>query len=184
MRYQEVTLKRNCEALTIPLADRTTLPAGMRVVITQELGANFTIQAPELGGYYCIAGKDADALGKPLPVAPAAVGTTAPDGPVAEQVIWDKLRTVYDPEIPVNVVDLGLIYDLKVEPVEGGGSRVQVMMTLTAPGCGMSEVIASEAKIRIESVPGVKEARIDIVFEPPWNQSMMSEAAKLELGLV
>jgi probable FeS assembly SUF system protein SufT len=184
MRYQEVTLKRDCPALTIPLADRTTLPAGMRVVITQELGANFTVQAPELGGYYCVAGKDADALGRPLPVALTAAEATTPDGLVAEQAIWDQLRTVYDPEIPVNVVDLGLIYDLKVEAAEGGGSRVQVMMTLTAPGCGMSEVIASEAKMRIESVPGVKEAQIEIVFEPPWSYSMMSEAAKLELGLV
>jgi probable FeS assembly SUF system protein SufT len=184
MPYQELTLKRNCEALTIPLADRTTLPAGTRVVIMQELGANFTIQAPELGGYYCVAGKDADALGRPLPAPSGAAETTTADGLVAEQAVWDQLRTVYDPEIPVNVVDLGLIYDLKVQPAEGGGSLVHVMMTLTAPGCGMSEVIASEAKIRVESVPGVKEARIEIVFEPPWNHSMMSEAAKLELGLM
>jgi probable FeS assembly SUF system protein SufT len=184
MRYQELTLKRDCEALTIPLADKTTLPAGTQVVIMQELGANFTIQAPELGGFYCIAGKDADALGRPCPVAPAAAETTTADGLVTEHAIWDQLRTVYDPEIPVNVVDLGLVYDLKVEPAEGGGSRVQVMMTLTAPGCGMSEVIASEVKIRIENIPGVKEARIEIVFEPPWNHSMMSEAAKLELGML
>lgn len=180
MSYEELTLKRDCAALTVPLAERTTLPAGTWVVIMQQLGENFTVQAPELGGYYCIAGKDADALGKSVSTEqekPAAEGRTI------EEAIWDQLRKVYDPEIPVNVVDLGLVYDLSVQPAENGAYRVTAMMTLTAPACPMADVLAADAKRRIESVPGVSEAVVEIVFDPPWNPSMMSEAAKLELGI-
>jgi len=183
MRYEEITLKRNCDALAIPSGEKTALPAGTRVVIMQDLGDNFTLQVPEIGGMYRVAGKDADALGKAQPAVAAAAGGEPAGGPVSEEAVWDRLRTVYDPEIPVNVVDLGLVYDLKVEALEDGGSRVLVMMTLTAPGCGMADVIAFDAQSRIESLPGVREARIEIVFDPPWNYSMMSEAARLQLGL-
>ena len=100
-----------------------------------------------------------------------------------KETIWDQLRTVYDPEIPVNIVDLGLVYGLDLVPAEGGGSRVEVKMTLTAPGCPVAGAIASEVKKRVESVPGVTEVYVDVVFDPPWNSSMMSEAARLELGL-
>lgn len=185
MRYEEVTLRRDCEVVQIPFGDRTVIPAETRVVITQALGESFTIQVPEMGGLFRVAGKDADALGKARPVAPdQAAEASRNGGPVDEQLIWDQLRNVYDPEIPVNVVELGLIYDLHVEPHPEAGSIVDVKMTLTAPGCGMGGIIASDAQSRIESVPGVREARVEVVFDPPWNQSMMSEAAKLELGFL
>jgi probable FeS assembly SUF system protein SufT len=181
MRYEEVTLVRDCQVVQIPYGNNVTLRAGTGAVVTQSLGDSFTIQVPEFGGLYRLAGNDADAIGKPPPV-PVADG--AADGPVDEEVLWNVLRTVYDPEIPVNIVELGLVYDLRVEPIEGGGSRVLCRMTLTAPGCGMGEIIAAEAKRQLEKVPGVKDAQVDLVFDPPWNQEMMSEAAKLELGMM
>jgi probable FeS assembly SUF system protein SufT len=161
------------------------LPAETPVVITQALGDTFTIQVPTLGGMYRIAGKDADALGKARPT-PATEDKPAAtvDGPVEESLIWDQLRNVYDPEIPVNIVELGLVYELRTEPHPNGGTKVYVKMTLTAPGCGMGEVIAADAKLRIENVPGVKEADVEVVFDPPWSQDMMSEAAKLDLGFL
>jgi probable FeS assembly SUF system protein SufT len=182
MRYQEVEISRDCEVVQIPHGNTVILPAGTPAVITQALGDTYTIQVPTLGGLYRVAGKDADAIGQP----PLTTEQAAPNaaGPVDDQLIWDQLRQVYDPEIPVNIVELGLVYDLRVEPAENGGSRVLVQMTLTAPGCGMGQVIASDAQRRIESLPGVTEAIVDVVFDPPWNQQMMSEAAKLELGLM
>lgn len=185
MRYEETTLRRDCEAIVIPYGDREVLPAGTDVVITQALGDSFTIQVPTRGGLYRIAGKDADALGKSPPVQQRQPkeGETAPE--VTPEMVRDALRDVYDPEIPVNVVELGLIYDVQVKPhPEGGGSLVEVKMTLTAPGCGMGGIIASDAQYRIESLPGVREARVEIVWDPPWNQEMMTEAARLQLGLL
>ena len=182
MRYREVVLERDCEAVAIPSGDRSTIPAGSRVVITQQLGDSFTIQAPEIGGLYRIAGDDADALGMPRPVPATESDAAGAGGPVSEEALWAQLRNVYDPEIPVNIVDLGLVYGLRVEPLEGGGSRVHLVMTLTAPGCGLADVIAADARRCVERVPGVKEAYVDIVFDPPWNYAMMSEVAKLELG--
>jgi probable FeS assembly SUF system protein SufT len=184
MRYEEVTTRRDCEMIQIPQGNTVSIPAGTAVVITQALGDSFTVQIPTMGGLYRVAGKDADALGKARPV--ATTETAAPPGehpPVDEALILDQLRLVYDPEIPVNIVELGLIYDLRIEPHPAGGSRVIVKMTLTAPGCGMGTVIAADAQCRIESVPGVTEADVEVVFDPPWNQSMMSEAAKLDLGI-
>lgn len=182
MRYEEVTISRNCEVVQIPHGVTVSLPAGTPAVITQALGDSYTIQIPTYGGLYRLAGKDADAIGK---AAPAALGETAePNRPVTEELIYNQLRNVYDPEIPVNIVELGLIYDLRIQPLPEGGSRVEVTMTLTAPGCGMGEFIAQDARDRILSVPGVKEADVEVVFDPPWNQQMMSDAAKLELGLL
>ena len=179
MRYQEVVTTRDCEVVQIPSGNVARIPAGTSAVITQALGDSFTIEIPTIGGLYRVAGADADAIGKERPL-PA--GEVADAGPVSEARIWSALRNVYDPEIPVNIVELGLVYDLCIEPLPAGGSRVRVQMTLTAPGCGMGQIIASEVQRLIEEVPGVTETEVRVVFEPPWNQQMMSEAAKLQLG--
>lgn len=181
--YEEVEISRDCEAIQIPDGITVTLRAGTPAVITQSLGDTFTVQMPTLGGLYRISGKDADAIGKAV-ARPEGGADLDPNQAVNEELVWNQLRNVYDPEIPVNIVELGLVYNLGVEHLEAGGSRVAVTMTLTAPGCGMGDVIAADARMRIESVPGVKEATVEVTFDPPWNQEMMSEAAKLELGLL
>ncbi len=181
--YEEVEISRDCDAIQIPDGITVTLKAGTPAVITQSLGDTYTIQTPTLGGLYRISGKDADAIGKAV-AKPEGGADLSPDGPVDEELVWNQLRNVYDPEIPVNIVELGLVYSLEIERIESGGSKVDMQMTLTAPGCGMGDVIAADAKMRIESLPGIEEARVEVVFDPPWNQEMMSEAAKLELGLL
>jgi len=182
MRYEEVQFTRDCEVVQIPDGLTVKIEAGTPAVITQALGDTYTIQVPTFGGLYRVAGKDADAIGKAL--APQDdEASSDPNRPVSEELIYAQLRNVYDPEIPVNIVELGLVYDLKIEQLEDGGSRVDVQMTLTAPGCGMGDIIAQDARSRILSVPGVKEADVQVVFDPPWNQQMMSEAARLTLGM-
>jgi probable FeS assembly SUF system protein SufT len=183
MAYEEVELSRDVEVVMIPQGVTSILKAGTPAVITQALGDSYTLQVPSFGGLYRLSGKDADAIGKAAARSDGEPGADL-DAPVTEELVYNQLRHVYDPEIPVNIVELGLVYDLKVEPLAEGGSRVEVKMTLTAPGCGMGEVIAQDAKSRIQSLPGVKEADVQVVFEPPWNQQMMSEAAKLELGML
>jgi probable FeS assembly SUF system protein SufT len=183
MAYEEVEISRDVEVVMIPQGVTSTLKAGTPAVITQALGDSYTLQVPTFGGLYRLSGKDADAIGKAPARADGEAGADL-DAPVTQDIVYSQLRHVYDPEIPVNIVELGLVYDLKIEPLATGGSRVEVKMTLTAPGCGMGEVIAHDAKSRIQSLPGVKEADVQVVFEPPWNQQMMSEAAKLELGML
>ena len=183
MRYEEVELTRDCEMVQVPQGTTVSIPAGTPAVITQALGDSYTLQVPTFGGLYRLSGKDADAIGKAAARSDGEVGADL-NVPVSEDLVYAQLRHVYDPEIPVNIVELGLIYDLKIEPLATGGSRVEVKMTLTAPGCGMGDVIAHDAKSRIQTLPGVKEADVQVVFEPPWNQQMMSEAAKLELGML
>jgi probable FeS assembly SUF system protein SufT len=183
MPYEEVEISRDVEVVMIPQGVTSTLKAGTPAVITQALGDSFTLQVPTFGGLYRLSGKDADAIGKAPARSDGETGADL-DAAVTEDLVYSQLRAVYDPEIPVNIVELGLVYDLKIEPLATGGSRVEVKMTLTAPGCGMGEVIAHDAKSRIQSLPGVKEADVQVVFEPPWNQQMMSEAAKLELGML
>jgi probable FeS assembly SUF system protein SufT len=129
-----------------------------------------------------IAGKDADALGIETEKKESASG--APAGPVNENEIWEQMKTCYDPEIPVNIVDLGLIYDCKVSPHPDGGSMVDIKMTLTAPGCGMGPAIAADVDQKVRSVPGVTDVNVEVVWDPIWNQSMMSDAARLQLGLM
>lgn len=182
MRYEEVQFTRDCDVVQIPDGVTVKMQAGTPAVITQALGDTYTIQVPTFGGLYRVAGKDADAIGKALAPQGDETGDEA-DKPVTEELIYAQLRNVYDPEIPVNIVELGLVYDLKIEPLADGGSRVEVQMTLTAPGCGMGDIIAQDARSRILSVPGVKEADVQVVFDPPWNQQMMSEAARLTLGI-
>lgn len=183
MSYEEVELSRDVEVVMIPQGVTTILKAGTPAVITQSLGDSYTLQVPTFGGLYRLSGANADAIGKAAARSDGQPGADL-DAPVTEELIYAQLRNVYDPEIPVNIVELGLIYDLTLQPLPTGGSRVEVKMTLTASGCGMGEVIAHDAKSRIESVPGVTEADVQVVFDPPWNQQMMSEAAKLELGML
>ena len=178
--HEDIELKRDCEAIRIPQGDTIVLPAGSHVQVTQALGGSYTV-ATDTGYLVRITDNNADALGYELPERLAGSGTP---GELDEKALWDQLKTCYDPEIPVNIVDLGLIYDCSVVPREGAGAEVLVKMTLTAPGCGMGPTIAAEAKARLESVPGVAEATVELVWDPPWNQSMISEVGKMKLGLI
>ncbi len=178
-----IELRRDCPAIQIPLGATVTLKAGTPVQVTQTLGGSCTVQAP--GGLFRIAAQDADALGLEPP-AVSSVGPAkedAPAPPADEQRIWQTLKTCFDPEIPVNIVDLGLVYDLCVETLPGGNSRVLVKMTLTAPGCGMGTAIASDARDKLLQLPGVAEAAVEIVWDPPWHQSMITAEGRKVLGL-
>ncbi len=192
-RSEDVQVTRDVEAVVIPAGNRILIPEGVTVTITQSLGGSFTVITPQ--GYMArVDGRDADALGKepaapePAPE-PAAAGPEdgeAPAPPAGERArveaaVWDQLRTIYDPEIPVNIVDLGLIYECAVTEA-GGGLRVEIKMSMTAPGCGMGDVLRGEAEDKIRRLSGVTDARVDIVWDPPWDMSRMSEAARLELG--
>ncbi len=174
-----VELTRDCEAIQIPIGNTVTLPAGTTVDITQSLGGTYTVHA--MGGLFRIASHDLDALGL-KPATPAEVPGDA-QGAVGDQAVWEVLRTCYDPEIPVNIVDLGLVYDLLIEPTPAGHSRVSVKMTLTAPGCGMGGVIARDAQEKLLLLDGVESADVEIVWDPPWHQSMISAEGRRILGL-
>jgi len=176
-----VELKRDCPAVQIPSGASQTLPAGTPVDITQTLGGSYTIHSG--GALYRVSASDADALGIDSSAAAPAAAAVQPDGPVDEKLVWETLKTCYDPEIPVNIVDLGLVYDLHIEPMPTGHSLVSVKMTLTAPGCGMGGVIAGDAQQKLLQLPGVEEAAVEIVWEPPWHQSMITEQGRKILGL-
>lgn len=181
MPFEAVTLNRDCDVVQIPSGQTLKLPKGTEVQITQSLGGSFTVVTP--GGYMVqIAGKDADAIGKAASKIPSA--NVPESGAALEKLVWDQLKTCYDPEIPVNIVDLGLVYECKIHPTEDGKNIVEVKMTLTAPGCGMGGPIAGDARNKIESLPGIKEAKVEVVWEPPWDRNRMSEAAKLQLGIM
>src|SRR3954469_23423619 len=180
----EFTTTRDCEAIQIPSGQKTTIPSGTQGVITQTLGGSYTIATYQ--GLARIADKDLDALG--IEKAQQANGSSAPAtttiGEVDEKAVWEQLRQCYDPEIPVNIVDLGLVYDCKLEKSENGGTKVEVKMTLTAPGCGMGPAIAHDAQSKIMSIEGVDEAEVQLVWDPPWNQNMISEAGRMKLGMI
>jgi probable FeS assembly SUF system protein SufT len=179
----EIILKRDCPAVLIPAGDKITLQAGEPVIITQALGGSFTVVIH--GNMARIDARDADALGHAPPTAAPAETPAAPDSAtVSEEQVMEKLRTCYDPEIPVNIVDLGLVYDLQIQPLPAGGRRVEIKMTLTAPGCGMGPVLQQDVETKVSSIPGVKEAAVFLVWDPPWNRDMLTETAKLELGLM
>jgi len=178
---KERILSRDVSATQIPSGERITLTAGTKVHVTQTLGGSFTVIIDF--GLARIDGRDADAIGEPVaetttPAAPASDG--APD----PEAIWDQLKRVFDPEIPVNIVDLGLVYSMEIEQIPAEGYRVNVAMTLTAPGCGMGPAIAEDARGKVLLVPGVGSADVSLVWEPAWNQSMISEEGKMRLGLV
>ena len=177
---EPVTLTRDVRAIIIPVGEELLLRAGTSGFITQALGGSFTVYVE--GNLFRIAGADADALGKE-PVPPPEV----PDDPTdqdIEAVIWQQLKTCYDPEIPVNIVDLGLIYRCDVKALGNGERSVEVDMTLTAPGCGMGEILVQDAQEKIGVIPTVADVRVQLVFDPPWNQGMMSDEARLQTGLM
>jgi probable FeS assembly SUF system protein SufT len=176
-----VQLKRDCDAVQIPQGSRVILPRDTPVDITQSLGGGFTIRTTE--GLFSVAGKDADALGLEPGSAATPEAPRSEDQPTEEKVVWEVLRTCFDPEIPVNIVDLGLIYDMVVEKLPSGRSRVGVKMTLTAPGCGMGTYIAADARDKLLATPGVEEAVVDIVWDPPWHPSMITAEGRRALGM-
>lgn len=173
------TLSRTTEAVLIPAGDRVTLPPGTIGYITQSLGGSFTVYVD--GNLFRIAGTDADALGKEPVEAPSLPVDASRDD--VENLIWSQLKTCYDPEIPINVVDLGLIYSCQLSD-DSGGRTVAVEMTLTAPGCGMGEFLVADVKDKLELIPTIERADVELVFDPPWNHSMMSEAARLQTGMM
>ena len=178
--HQEIILKRDCDAIQIPSGTTLVLPAGTQVIVTQSLGGTFTVATP--GGLARIDQKDIDALG----IEPTVENTptkTAPEGTL-EEAVWNQLKTVFDPEIPVNVVDLGLIYDCTIITAENGQKKAAVKMTLTAPGCGMGPTIAADARSKILTIEGIDEAEVELVWDPAWNQNMISEAGRMKLGMV
>ena len=180
MRMQkEVTTTREIEAREIPSGTKLMIPEGTPLAITQSLGGSYTVMTP-YGSMARVDGKDADAIGQEA----VAEQEAAAGGKTTEELAWDQLRTCYDPEIPVNIVDLGLVYQCGATPLPEGGKKVEVRFTLTAPGCGMGDVLREDIRGKLLSLPDVREADVQVLFDPPWNMSMMSEAAKLQLGLM
>lgn len=185
---RKIALGRDCAAVQIPYGHQVTLRSGTEVVVTQSLGDTFTLQTQQ--GYLVrIEAKDADAIGLH-----AIAAAAAPKGPeqvdphakVEEAALWEAMKSCYDPEIPVNIVDLGLIYACRIGPTkipDTPGVRVEVDMTLTAPGCGMGEVLKDDVERKVQQIPGVGEVMVELVFDPAWSAEMMSEAARLELGM-
>ncbi len=176
---ERVELTRDCEAVQIPAGTRITLEKGVEVFVTQALGGTYTLQVPAYGGLFRIQGKDADALGL---TANESATATAETGDL-ESMVWEQLKTCFDPEIPVKIVDLGLVYGMELSSTADGGNNVDVKMTLTAQGCGMGATIAYDAKQKIMSLAGVTEANVDLVWDPPWNPQMISPAGRERLGL-
>jgi len=178
MQSNVIALNRDCEATEVPYGGVQILPAGTKVRITQSLCGSDT-GATEKGSMMRIDAKDADALGL------TADSEQAPAAPLefSEKLVWEQLKTVFDPEIPVNIVDLGLIYSCQITPAEGGGHKVEIKMAMTAPGCGMGDVLRADIERKLTQLPEVKEVHAQIVFDPPWNPGRMSDAAKLQLGL-
>ena len=183
---ETVTLKRDVEAAVIPVGTKVKLLEGEQAHITQSLGGTYTVIVN--GNMFRIESKDADALGIEISVAPAATATATPGGPLTqeqlEKKVWESLKTCYDPEIPVNIVGLGLIYDCHLTPIGADNYKADVKMTLTAPGCGMGPVLAQDVQNKLISLEPIDEANVELVWDPPWNQGMMTEAAKLQLGLL
>lgn len=179
---EPVRFERDCDAVLVPQGEGVTLPAGSIGYITQALGGSWTVLVE--GNLFRIAGHDADAIGKEPPSA-IELAEDAGDEDV-EKLVWKQLRTCFDPEIPINVVDLGLVYaaDVKPHPDAAGRRLVEVRMTLTAPGCGMGEILVDDVRSKLELIPTVAEADVELVFDPPWTREMMSEAARLETGML
>ncbi len=180
MENSSTVLEREVSATRIPQGEALTLPQGTPVIITQALGGSFTVVVPGEAGLYRIEAEFADALGKEAEGASST--QSANSGPFSEEKVWDVLKTCYDPEIPVNIVDLGLVYSLKVEQT-AAGAKVAVQMTLTAPGCGMGPTIAGEARQKIVQLDGVADADVEVVWEPVWTPDKISAEGKKKLGM-
>ena len=182
--HEPITLSRDCEAIMIPSGDKVSLSAGTEVSVIQTLGGSYTV-ATDWGEMLRIAGQDADAIGEEISLASEAGASGTAEEPLdVEKSVWDQLRTIFDPEIPVNIVDLGLVYVCRISPLPDGGNKAEVKFTLTAPGCGMGDVLKADVEAKALSVPSIKDIDVEVVVEPPWDPSRMSEAAKLELGMM
>jgi len=180
---EPIILSRDCEAIQIPSGKNVMLPAGSQVTVTQSLGGTYTVVTGQ-GDMVRIANKDADAIGKEAE-ASQAEKLTVVEGPAdLEKLVWDQLKTCFDPEIPVNIVDLGLVYHCQVTPLPEGGNKVDVKFTLTAQGCGMGGVLKADMQSKILSLSDVKDVDVEVVFDPPWEPSMMSDAAKIQLNMM
>ena len=177
---EPVRFERDCAAVLVPQGDAVTLPAGTIGYITQSLGGSWTVFVE--GNLMRIAGEDADAIGKEEPE-PIKLPDGAGDEDV-EALVWSQLRTCFDPEIPVNIVELGLVYSAEVSHLDDGQRKVDITMTLTAPGCGMGDILVEDVRSKIELIPTVAEADVEMVFDPPWNRTMMSDVARLETGMM
>jgi len=177
---EPVTFERDCAAVMVPSGQEVTLPAGQVGYITQALGGSFTVYVE--GNLFRIRNEDADALGKEPAELPKLPDDASDDD--VERLVWDQLRTCFDPEIPINIVDLGLVYECTVHKGDDGRRTARVRMTLTAPGCGMGDILVQDIESKLAFVPTIAESDVELVFDPPWNHSMMSEVAKLETGMM
>ena len=177
---EPVVIYRDVRAVMVPAGAEVTLKTGQAGYITQALGGSFTLYVD--GNLFRIAGEDADALGKEVIKTPELPPNATEEDVL--KLVWDQLRTCYDPEIPINIVDLGLVYECTLSPVENGTRIVNVKMTLTAPGCGMGEVLVQDVREKVLMVPTVTEADVELVFDPPWSRDMMSDAARLQTGMM
>ncbi|MGD8384603.1 MAG: putative Fe-S cluster assembly protein SufT [Lysobacterales bacterium] len=176
---QPCQFERDCAVVMIPSGEELTLPAGTVGYITQSLGGSFTVFVD--GNLFRVAGVDADAIGREAVVPPSLPENASNED--VEKLVWSQLKTCYDPEIPVNIVDLGLVYECKVMVNDDGSRRVAVTMTLTAPGCGMGDILVEDVRSKIEIIPTIDQVDVELTFEPPWNHQMMSEEARLETGM-
>jgi len=176
---QPCQFERDCAVVMIPSGDELTLPAGTVGYITQSLGGSFTVFVD--GNLFRVAGADADAIGKEAVVPPSLPENASNED--VEKLVWSQMKTCYDPEIPVNIVDLGLIYQCDVTVDDDGKRRVSIVMTLTAPGCGMGDILVDDVRSKVEIIPTIDHVDVELTFEPPWNHQMMSEAARLETGM-
>ncbi|MGJ3242892.1 MAG: iron-sulfur cluster assembly protein [Opitutales bacterium] len=184
MLHEDFTLTRDCPGTRIPSGEELTLPAGTTVTVSQALGGTVTVRYAN--GLFRIASEHVAALGERATTQPedSDVGPQVnPDEPFSEDQVWTALKSCFDPEIPINIVDLGLIYDLRTDPAADDRHRVAIQMTLTAQGCGMGPVIADDARRKVEALPGVESATVDIVWDPPWNPQMISEAGRKRLDI-
>lgn len=172
-------VNREVKAVIVPAGVEVNLKPGQAGYITQALGGSFTVYIE--GNLFRIAGEHADAIGKETVKAPELPPNATEDD--VKKLAWDQMRTCFDPEIPINIVDLGLVYECEVTPNPDGTRTIDITMTLTAPGCGMGEVLVEDVKEKVERIPTVNSARVELTFDPPWNQSMMTEAARLQTGM-
>ena len=177
---QLISLSRDCEVISVPYGEKEILKEGTEVQIMQALGGSYTVYTVE--GMFRINGTNADAIGKEVEKPPSLPENITDDE--FEEKVWDQMKTVFDPEIPINVVDLGLIYDCRLNKSEDNNFIIEVDMTLTAPGCGMADVLVADIQERLEMMPRVVSVKVELVLDPPWSMEMMSEAARLEAGLI
>ena len=176
-----IVLNRDCDAVLIPVGTPLSLTEGTTVLITQALGGSYTVNVN--GNLARIDAKNADALCFHVAKKSSAKKEISGDGTVNEQLVWEQLSTCFDPEIPINIVELGLVYECSITPLGADGNQVDITMTLTSPGCGMGDYLADDVRTKILALPNVTEVNVNLTFEPPWNYDMMSEAAKLETGM-